>query len=171
MRNSQRLGYGENAKKHFMKVNNATEFDFATHFTEAQILFEERNSVYYWKRVVDLDKFGGESIELKNDYRKKIENPYGEQELFELKNACSLLPRILSINVNNYNGTITVKCDKTNKIEWYNENGLIKTKYNFGRNFKNAFSVKDMESELVYFKLKGEYGEFQSKQFRLTDWE
>ncbi len=108
-----------------MKVNNVSELDFATHLTEAQILFEERNSVYYWKMVIDLEKFGVEGIGLKDSYRKKIENPYSEQELFNLRNACSLMPRILNVDVNNYNGSITVKCDKTNKIEWYDENGLI----------------------------------------------
>lgn len=154
-----------------MKVNNASELDFAIHLTEAQILFEERNSVYYWKMVIDLGKFGGEGIELKDIYRKKIENPYSEQELFELKNACSLLPRILNVDVNNYNGSITIKCDKTNKIIWYNENGLIKTKYNFGRNFTNTFSINGLDCKNVYFKLTGEFGETQSKQFQLTDWE
>lgn len=170
LRNSQRLGYGENAKRHFMKVNNANELDFATHLTEAQILFEERNSVYYWKMVIDLEKFGGKGIELKNSFRKKIENPYSEQELFDLKNACSLLPRILNIDVNNYNGSIAVKSDKTNRIEWYSENELIKTKYNFGRNFTNTFSIKGLDCKDVYFKLIGEYGELQSKPFQLTDW-
>lgn len=123
------------------------------------------------KQEIDLDKFGGEGIELKNNYRKKIENPYSEQELFDLKNACSLLPRILSVDINNYNGAITVKCDKTNKIEWYDENGLIKTKYNFGRNFTNTLSIKGLDYKEVYFKLTGEYGETQSKLFQLTGWE
>ena len=171
MRNSQRLGFGENAKKHFMKINHASELDFATHLAEAQILFEERNSVYYWSMVVNLDKFGGQGIAIKNTSRKKIENPYSEKDINCLKNACSLLPRILDIDINNYNGTITVRCDKTNKIEWYNEIGLIKTKYNFGRNFNNTFSVKGLDCNNIYFKLVGNGKTLNSKSFQLTEWE
>ena len=40
IRNSQRLGFGENAKIHFMKVNNCNELEFATHLTKAQMDFE-----------------------------------------------------------------------------------------------------------------------------------
>lgn len=48
-RNSTRIDYGENAKRHFLKVNNCSELNFATHLMEAQMLFEERNAVYRWK--------------------------------------------------------------------------------------------------------------------------
>ena len=36
IRNSQRLGYGEDAKKHFMKVNKCSELDYASHLAQAQ---------------------------------------------------------------------------------------------------------------------------------------
>ena len=45
MRNSQRLGFGENAKKHFMEVNKCSDLEFASHFTEAQMNFEEQNEI------------------------------------------------------------------------------------------------------------------------------
>ena len=62
MKNSERLGYGENAKRHFMTINNATEIEFANHYSQALLLFEERNNIYRWKIVADLSNFGGSEI-------------------------------------------------------------------------------------------------------------
>ena len=44
-RNSQRLGFGENAKRHFMYVNECTELEFDLCLSKAQIEFEERNKI------------------------------------------------------------------------------------------------------------------------------
>ena len=52
-RNSTRLGYGEEAKQHFMKVNNCSEMDFAAHLVQAQMDFETRNKIYRWKINAD----------------------------------------------------------------------------------------------------------------------
>ena len=68
IRNSQRLGFGENAKRHFMKVNNCNELQFATHLTKAQMDFEERNKIYRWKMIANLEKFGGKDIKIKEVY-------------------------------------------------------------------------------------------------------
>jgi len=171
MRNSQRIGYGENARRHFMKTNNANELDFAAHYTEAQMIFEERNFIYHWDMIVDLEKFGGKGMEFKEIKRKKIKNPYIKHELIDLKNASDLFPRVLGIEVNNYNGSIKVQCDKTNKIEWYVDNEIVKTKYNFGRKFVDFFSIKGLNDGKVYFKLCNLNGCLNSKTFVLEGWE
>jgi len=166
MRNSERLGFGENAKRHFMSVNNCSELDFASHYTQAQMDFEERNKVYRWKIKADLDKFGGKGIEIKEKYIPFIINPYTEEDLTKCENDCSLLPRIINIDINNYNGTITLVCDRTNKVEWICDN-VIKTKFNFGRKFITTFSVEDLNFPNIYFKLIGDGGETESKLFML----
>ena len=47
-RNSQRIGYGEHAKAHFLKVNNCNLNDFVEHYMAAESLFHERNTVDKW---------------------------------------------------------------------------------------------------------------------------
>lgn len=170
IRNSQRLGYGENAKRHFMNVNNCSELEFASHLTKAQLDFEERNQIYRWKMVADLDKFGGDGIEIKENYIPLINSLYTQEELEELKNECDYTPRILDIIVNNYEGTITVICDKTNKIEWIGDD-ILESKYNFSNTFKTKFSVKNLKIDNIYFKLYGEYGEKVSKKFDLIPYD
>ena len=126
-RNSKRLGFEEEAKKHFMKVNNCNEFKFASHLTQAEILFNERNEIYFWKMKLDLLKFGGEEISIPDITRLKIINPYSENDLENLRNETNLFPRILDIDVNNYSGEIIIKSDISNKIKWYLDNKLVKT--------------------------------------------
>ena len=76
IRNSQRLGYGDNAKKHFLRVNNCSELEYAAHLTRAQLDFEERNKIYRWKIVADLTKFGLKNATIKERNIPFIENPY-----------------------------------------------------------------------------------------------
>lgn len=83
--------------------------------------FEERNKIYRWKIVADLDKFGGKDIEIKEIYIPLIKSEYKEDDLNLLKNEYNFTPRILDIEINNYEGTIFITCDKTNKIEWYDD--------------------------------------------------
>ena len=169
IRNSERLGYGENAKRHFMKVNNCSELEFVSHLTKAQIDFEEMNKVYRWKMIANLEKFGGKDIEIKENYIPIINSAYTASELELLKNECSFAPRILDIDINNYQGTITITCDKTNKIEWYDDKmNLIELKFNFSERFITKFSVKNLHFANINFKLIGEYGEKVSKKFKLT---
>lgn len=168
IRNSQRLGYGENAKRHFMKINNCGELEFAAHLTKAQMDFEERNKIYRWKIVADLDKFGGKDIEIKEIYIPLIKSEYKEDDLNLLKNEYNFTPRILDIEINNYEGTISITCDKTNKIEWYDDRqNLIDTKFNFSEKFTTKFSVKNLHLHYITFKLVGDYGEKVSKKFNL----
>lgn len=169
IRNSERLGYGENAKQHFMKVNDCNEFEFASHLAKAQMDFEERNKIYRWKMIADLDKFGGKGIEIKESYIPLIKGGYTQNELEKLKNECNFTPRILDVEINNYEGTITITCDKTNKIEWYdNQLNLLDTKFNFSEKLVSKFAVKNLYCPYVTFKLNGEYGEKTSKKLKLT---
>ena len=169
-RNSKRLGFEEDAKKHFMKVNDCNEFEFASHLTRAEILFNERNEIYFWKMKLDLLKFGGDKISIPDITRLKISNPYSENDLENLKNAIDLLPRILNVEVNNYSGDITIKSDISNKIVWCVDNKIAKTQYNFAHFLKSAFSVVGLKGQSVYFKLYGDYGKINSKEFKLENW-
>ena len=169
-RNSLRLGFGENAKHHFMKVNNASELDFASHLAKAQILFDERNKIYRWKMVADLEKFGGDNSKIRNIYIPKIINPYREDDLEIAQNDCSFKPRILNIIVDNFQGKIIIFCDRTNKIEFIS-NSKSEIKFNFARYFKAEFSVKDMYDKNLYFKLSGQGGELTTKAFKLEAWD
>ena len=169
IRNSQRLEYGEKAKEHFMKVNDCNELEFAAHLAKAQMDFEEKNKIYRCKMIANLEKFGGKDIEITESYIPLIVSEYTQDELEELKNECALTPRILDININNYEGTISISCDKTNKIEWYDDKmNIIDTKFNFSEKFITKFSVKNLDLPYIIFKLTGEYGEKISKKFNLN---
>ncbi len=169
-RNSRRLGSEEKAKKHFMKVNDCNEFEFAAHLNQAEILFNERNEIYFWKLKFNLLKFGGEEIYIPDITRLKISNPYSENDLENLKNAIDLLPRIINVEVNNYSGDIVVKSDISNKIVWYVDNKIAKTQYNFAHILKSDFSVDGLKGKSVHFKLYGHYGKTNSKEFKLENW-
>ncbi len=169
-RNSERLGFGENAKRHFLKVNSCSEFDFAAHVMNAQERFDELNKVYRWKMKADLDKFGGEDIEIKEQYIPKIINPYENVDLEQYQGNYNLLPNVISIDANNYEGVITIVCNHTNRIEWISGNEIIKTKYNFAGEFITEFSVKNIEFPNIKFRLVGDAGFGISKPFLLTSW-
>lgn len=169
-RNSKRLGFEEEAKKHFMEVNDCNELEFASHLAQAEILFNERNEIYFWKMELNLAKFGGKDIPILNITRLKILNPYSENDLESLKNEASFSPRILDIEVNNYSGDIIVKSDKSNKVSWYVDNKLAKTQYNFAYVLKSSFSIIGLKAESIYFKIHGDYGEINSKEFKLENW-
>ena len=172
IRNSQRLGYGENAKKHFMEVNNCNELEFAAHLTKAQMDFEERNKVYRWKMIADLERFGGKDVQIKETYIPLIDSEYTQDTLETFKNEVDFTPRILDVSVNNYEGTISITCDKTNKINWYdNKQNLIATKFNFGEKFVTKYSVKNLHFPYITFKLTREFGEKISKKFVLSKYD
>lgn len=182
IQNSYRLGYGDDAKTHFMKVNNASELDFISHLTEAEMKFEERNKVYRWNIVADLSKFGGKDIEFKKSYIPMIENPYKDidfntinfadtKNLFNIskKENSNLIgtPKIIEISVDNYQGTITTQSLFANKIEWFLDGTKIKTKYNLAGLFATEFSVKNLTGKQLYFKLSNLNGELVSRNFEL----
>lgn len=157
-------------KKHFTQVNDCNEFAFAVHLTQAEILFNERNEIYFWKMKLDLAKFGGEKISIPDITRLKISNPYSENDLEDLKNRTNLFPRILNIEVDNYSGNLIVKSDISNKIVWYVDDKIAKTQYNFAHILKSDFSVVGLKGESVQFELYGDYGKINSKEFKLVNW-
>lgn len=182
IRNSYRLGYGEDAKSHFMKVNTASELDFISHLTEAEMKFEERNKVYRWNIVADLSKFGGNGIEFKQSYIPMIKSPYENidfntinfaetKDLFTINKTQNTnligTPKVTDINVDNYQGIITIKSLFSNKIEWFLDGAKIKTKYNLAGLFTTDFSVKNLTGKHLSFKLSNSNGELTSKEFIL----
>lgn len=169
MRNSQRQGFGENAKRHFIKVNNCSELDFASHLAYAQMEYEEMNKIYRWKINADLKKFGGENIIFKQQIFPFIITPYTSEDIEKLSKSVSFAPRILAIDIDNYEGIIRITSDRTNKIEWFS-NGIVATKFNFANTFKTEISVKNLDTKLLYFKLYGKFGEMISKKFQLIEY-
>ena len=185
-KNSVRLGYGEKAQEHFMKVNNASEMEFASHLNKSLLEYNERNSVYRWKIVADLKKFGGSGIEIKQNNIPLIKNPYESinwneydnlkakyKNLFSIKSKklYYLEPTVLSISVDNYQGSITIVCENVNKIEWYLDDIKIKTKYNLVGIFNTKFQVKNLNGFILKFKLTGKGGETISKNFEILNQE
>ena len=174
------VGFGEDAEKHFMKVNNCTEIQFATHLNKALLEYEERNKIYRWKIVVDLEKFGGKGIEFKQNNIPLIKSLYENVEwnclsfedtksLFEIKRNENLLgaPKIVTIDVDNYQGIIQIKSLFTNKIQWFLDGTKIKTTYHTAGLFKTEFKVRNLIGRQLNFKLIGTGGETISKTFEL----
>ena len=184
MRNSYRLGYGEDSKTHFMKVNNASELDFIAHLTEAEMKFEEQNKVYRWKIVADLNKFGLKNPTIKERNIPFIKNPYqnadwttitfeDKKKLFQYYQSSPPkywinLPKVISIDVDNYQGLIEILCDDINKIEWYLDKQKIKTKYNVIGKFKTTLKVENLNGKELTFTLFGDGGKTFSKTFELS---
>ena len=76
-------------------------------------------------------------------------------------------PKILSIEIDNYQGTIEVICDDVNKIEWYLDKQKIKTKYNVVGKFKTILKVENLNGKELTFALFGDGGKTFSKIFEL----
>ena len=203
MRNSERIGYGEQSKVHFLKVNGCTSMTFAKHYAEAQFLFDQRNKVLRWNIAADLSKFGGEGIEFEQKQIPFIISPYenidwetvrhirlNEQKSDSLEvikltqydntssintealyfidcNQNSYPPKIDSITVDNYEGTITVRGDRTNKIQWFGDNKPIKSKYHFSGKIKTKLCVENMTYSTLKFVLQGNGGQTFSQDFKL----
>ena len=182
IRNSQRLGYEEDTKRHFINVNKCSELDYASHLIKAQMDFEERNKIYRWKIKADLRKFGLENATIKEKNIPYIQNPYESVDWNDydfIKNNHKMLfyiekndhyylePKILSIDIDNYQGTIKIVSDNTNKIEWYVDNNKIKTKYNTVWKFSTMLNVQNLEGKALTFALFGEGGKTLSKTFEL----
>lgn len=183
IRNSYRLGYGDDAKTHFMKVNNASELDFISHLTEAEMKFEERNKVYRWNIVADLSKLGLKNPTIKERNIPFIKNPYQNADwttiTFEDKKKLFQYyqfsppkywinpPKVISIDVDNYQGIIEILCDDVNKIQWYLDKQKIKTKYNVIGKFKTTLKVENLNGKELTFTLFGDGGKTFSKTFEL----
>jgi hypothetical protein len=53
-RNSTRIGYGEQSKAHFMKINNCDFNAFMEHYLEAQATFDELSKIKKWEIIAPL---------------------------------------------------------------------------------------------------------------------
>jgi len=76
-------------------------------------------------------------------------------------------PEIFSIEVDNYQGTITVESKFANKIEWLLVDELIKTKFNYGGKFITSLKVENLDGAYIRFKLTGNGGQTSSQAFGL----
>ena len=180
-KNTVRLGFGKQAKDHFIKVNNCSEMDFSNHLLNETIKYEKLNKVYRWKIHADLSKFGGKNIKLLRKEIPMIDNPYENirwnernhienKKLFNVVKQQVLLcaPKVISIEVDNYQGLIIVNSLFTDRIEWYLDDVKIKTKYNTVGRLCNKFSVKGLTGKFLYFKLINKQGEITSQLFKLN---
>lgn len=181
IRNSQRLGYGQDAKMHFINVNECSELEFASQLARAKMEFEERNKIYRWKLVADLSKFGLDNATIKEKNIPIIKDPYKDVEwgmvpnskldkLFAIERVHANLlgvPKVNYIKIDNYQGYITVSSVFVNKIEWFLDGVHIMTKYNVVGNFVTQIKVAGMTGRKLSFVLTGDGGETLSKTFEL----
>ncbi len=181
IRNTERIGYGENAKKHFLEINNCDLMTFANHYAEQQLKFEDLGEVLRWKVVADLGFFGGKGIEIKQRVLPIIFNPYEnidwqeakQNQIFNIteykkgENNFITSPKVRYIDVDNYSGTITIVADYAYKIQWLADDEIIKTKFNICGKFVTKFNVEKLTFKKINFKLIGDGGESVSKEFTL----
>lgn len=66
-RNSERIGYGEQAKKHFMQINKCSELEFAAYCMQVKVTYDKLNEVLRWKIIADLTPFGGGDMKRKEN--------------------------------------------------------------------------------------------------------
>lgn len=181
-KNSVRLGYGQQAAAHFIKTNNCSEMEFSSYLLQAQIKYEELNTIYRWEMIANLENFGGKNVELYTYNIPLIHNPYDKTEwnILDYRNAKNLFnvsknnlenligtPKVISIKVNNYQGIITVQSLFTDRIEWSLDGKKIKTKYNKIGKFTTELSVKNLMGNLLSFTLFNNNGSITSKNFIL----
>lgn len=76
-------------------------------------------------------------------------------------------PKIVTIDVDNYQGIIQVKCLFSDRIEWFLDEIKIKTTYHTAGLFKTEFKVKNLIGKQLKFKLIGIGGETISKPFEI----
>ena len=166
-----------------MNVNKCSELDYASHLTQAQMDFEERNKIYRWKIVADLSKFGLENATIKEKNIPFVRSVYeyvdwatmsfeDKKKLFQLYQSLPPKywinpPKVISIEIDNYQGTIEVLSNDTNKIEWYLDKQKIKTKYNVVGKFKTILKVENLKGKELTFALFGDGGKTFSKIFEL----
>lgn len=166
-RNSERIGYGEQAKKHFMQINKCGELEFAAYCTQVKATFDKLNEVLRWKIIADLTSFGGEDMELKERTIPFITNPY-QYTRFSLYNE-EVRQGICCVITDNYRGEIIVIPDTAYKIKWETENEILKTDYKYTYPFVSVFSAKNISPCKLRFRLIDNKGEFVSKEFSLIN--
>jgi len=176
---STRIGYEENAKRHFMRINKCDELLYAKHYLDSQALYDERNIIERWSIRADLSRFGGDGIDIVVRDIPRISNPYEGvrlktinnrivEENLDVPNRTVTCPKIRELAVDNYQGIITIVCEFVNKIEWYLDGKMIKRKYNIVGLLRAEFSVEGLEGSCLQFRLVGGGGEIISECFLLT---
>jgi len=180
-RNSERLGYGQNAKRHFMKINNCSELIFANHCFESMLDYEANNDIYRWNTKVDFEKFGGSSdMKIKDNYLPFITDPYQDTdfEKFDISHNQGInfrssgngnIPKLYNVEVDNYAGTISLECALTKRVDFYFDKSILKSHYNTGGRFAVEFSLKNRNHPYVRFRLIGYGGIFESEKFELRE--
>ncbi|MCL2369968.1 MAG: hypothetical protein FWC80_01890 [Firmicutes bacterium] len=172
MRHSQLIGYGDNAKRHFLRVNNCDEMTFVRHYADAQGLFDEHNKVLRWKMNVELDKFGGKGIRLKQREIPLIIIPKkSDIKYLSRPNNHNGTPRVRSVEVDNYQEVITVVSDDADKIEWILDGKIIKTKYCVVGRFVTSLSVEILKGKELFFCLIGDGGMAISQKYTLAEFD
>ena len=100
---------------------------------------------------------------------------YEEQkQLFKIeenKNSWYKAPYILSIEVNNYQGIITIEALHYNQIKWFLNGELIKTQHNLVGNRITSFSVEGLSFGELYYVIEGENSSVTSKKYLLKEYE
>jgi len=76
MRNSERMGYAEQAKAQFLKINGCGPMDYVAHYLKAKMRFDDLDKIERWTMVANLEKLGGRGIEVKQRRVPKIVNQY-----------------------------------------------------------------------------------------------
>ena len=169
-------------KKHFLKVNQCSEMEFASHLNKALIEYDQRNKIFRWKMIANLERFGGKNIELKTRNIPIIISPYDDinwsglsyqdtKNLFKIVRDDSLIgaPKIFSIDIDNYQGVIHLKSLFSDKIEWFLNGEKIKTKYNTIGQFSTSLHVEGLNGSQLNFKLSNSHGYIVSKNFILQN--
>ena len=91
------------------------------------------------------------------------------KNMFEIKRNDNIIgsPKIVYIEVDNYQGIIQVKSLFADKIEWYLDEIKVKTKYHTAGLFITKLNIKDLNGNQLKFKLIGTGGETISKVFEI----
>lgn len=80
-------------------------------------------------------------------------------------------PYILSVEVDNYQGVITIEALYYNKIEWFLDGELIKTQHNMAGNRITSFSVEGLDFGELYYVIEGENSSVTSEKYLLKEYE
>lgn len=156
--------------------------EFANHYLEQQLIYENLNDVLRWTVAADLGNLGGNDINVKKRILPIIDNPYESLDfrsasgnrMFAIKKSASakgnssMLPMVRCIDVDNYSGNITVISDYANRLDWLDNRGLLCSKFNLCGKFLVRFCVENIVSDKIYFRLTGDGGILTSKPFLLS---
>ena len=76
----------------------------------------------------------------------------------------------MSVEVDNYQGVITIEALYYNKIEWFLNGELIKTQHNMAGNRITSFSVEGLDFGELYYVIEGENSSVTSEKYLLKEY-